>query len=84
MIFSKKNKLNSFMIFLNRGILVLVNSIINLIDLNISKRILNKKLIIKTVTNYKMNLLTNDNGISRSLILFGTREEDKKYILKIF
>ena len=29
-----------------------------------------------------MNLLTNDNGISRSLILFGTREEDKKYILK--
>ena len=31
-----------------------------------------------------MNLLTNDNGISRSLILFGTREEDKKYILKYF
>ena len=83
MIFSKKNKLNSFYdILVNRGILVLVNSIINLIHLNISKRILNKKLIIKTVTNYKMNLLTNDNGISRSLILFGTREEDKKYILK--
>jgi FkbM family methyltransferase len=29
-----------------------------------------------------MNLLTNDSGISRSLILFGRREEDKKYILK--
>ena len=28
-----------------------------------------------------MNLLTNDRGISRSLILFGKREEDKKYIL---
>ena len=83
MIFSIKNNLNSFFdILINRGIFVLVNSIINLIHLNISKRILNKKLIIKTVTSYKMNLLTNDNGISRSLILFGTREEDKKYILK--
>ena len=29
-----------------------------------------------------MYLLTNDSGISRSLILFGKREEDKKYILK--
>ena len=28
-----------------------------------------------------MYLLTNDNGISRSLILFGKREEDKIYIL---
>ena len=32
-----------------------------------------------------MYLLTNDNGISRSLILFGKREEDKIFILnKIF
>ena len=28
-----------------------------------------------------MYLLTNDKGISRSLILFGRREEDQKYIL---
>ena len=28
-----------------------------------------------------MILMTNDRGISRSLTLFGTREEDKKYIL---
>lgn len=83
MIFLKKNKLNSFFdILINRGVLVLLSSIINLIHLNISKRILSKKLIIKNVNNYKMNLLTNDNGISRSLILFGKREEDKKYILK--
>lgn len=83
MIFSKKNKINSFFdILLNRGAIVLFTSVINLIHLIITKRVFNKNLITKKVNNYKMNLLTNDSGISRSLILFGRREEDKKYILK--
>ena len=82
MTFSKKNKINSFFdILINRGFAILISSIINLLHLNISKRIFNKKLIIKKVNEYKMYLLTNDNGISRSLILFGKREEDKIYIL---
>ena len=82
MIFSKKNKINSFFdILINRGFAILIFSIVNLIHLNISKRILIKKLVIKKVNEYKMYLLTSDNGISRSLILFGRREEDKKYIL---
>ena len=86
MIFLKKNKINSFFkILTTRGVATLVSSLVNLLHLNISKRILNKKLIIKKVNEYKMYLLTSDNGISRSLILFGKREEDKKYILnKIF
>ena len=80
--FSKINKINSFLdILVNRGFVILIKSIVNLIHLNITKRILNKKLIIKKVNEYKMYLLTNDNGISRSLILFGRREEDQKYIL---
>ena len=82
MIFSKKNKINSFFdILTNRGFIILIFSIVNLLHLNILKRIFNKKLIIKKVNEYKMYLLTSDNGISRSLILFGKREEDKRYIL---
>tara|TARA_X000000950_G_scaffold289477_1_gene413957 strand:+ start:2176 stop:3156 length:981 start_codon:yes stop_codon:yes gene_type:complete len=86
MIFSKKNKINSFFdILTNRGLATLISSIINLLHLNLLRKIFNKKLIIKKVNEYKMYLLTNDNGISRSLILFGKREEDKMYILnKIF
>lgn len=81
--FSKKNKVTSFFdILINRGLVILISSIINLLHLNIAKKIFKKKLIIKRVNEYKMYLLTNDNGISRSLILFGKREEDKKYILK--
>lgn len=80
--FSKINKINSFLdILVNRGFLILIKSIVNLIHLNIVKRVLKKKLILKRVNEYKMYLLTNDNGISRSLILFGRREEDQKYIL---
>lgn len=80
--FSKINKINSFFdILLNRGFVILIISIVNLIHLNITKRTLKRKLIIKKVNEYRMYLLTNDNGISRSLILFGRREEDQKYIL---
>ena len=82
MTFFRKNKVNSFFdILLTRGPLVLFLSIINLFHLNIVKRLFKKDLINKKVNNYRMNLLTNDRGISRSLILFGKREEDKKYIL---
>ncbi len=79
----KKSKLNSVIeIFNCRGIKVLLIAILNFLHLIFIRDILKKKLIIKKVNDYKMNLFTNDKGISRSLILFGTREEDKKYILK--
>ena len=79
----KKSKLNSVIeIFNCRGVKVLLIAILNFLHLIFIRDILKKKLIIKKVNDYKMNLFTNDKGISRSLILFGTREEDKKYILK--
>ena len=82
MTFFRKNKVSSFFdILVTRGPLVLFLSILNLFHLNIVKRLFKKELINKKVNNYRMNLLTNDRGISRSLILFGKREEDKKYIL---
>ena len=65
---------NFFQILRQRGLLVLLKSILNLILLIIYRDILKKDKIIKKVNEYKMTLMTKDNGISRSLILFGTRE----------
>ena len=73
---------NFFQILRQRGLLVLLKSILNLILLIIYRDILKKDKIIKKVNEYKMTLMTKDNGISRSLILFGTRELDKKFILE--
>ena len=77
------NKIKSFFqILRQRGILILLKSLLNLILLIIYRDILKKEKIIKRVNEYKMTLMTKDNGISRSLILFGTRELDKKFILE--
>ena len=81
--YSMYNKIkNFFQILRQRGLLVLLKSILNLILLIIYRDILKKDKIIKKVNEYKMTLMTKDNGISRSLILFGTRELDKKFILE--
>ena len=77
----KKKFKNFFQILNQRGLFILFKSIVNLITLIFIRDILKKEKIIKKVNNYKMILMTNDRGISRSLTLFGTREEDKKYIL---
>ncbi len=80
--FFLKSKLkNSFDIIFNRGPLIFIKSFFNLLYLTIIKFLTNKELICIRVDNYKMNVYTMDNGISRSLVLFGTREEDKKFIL---
>jgi FkbM family methyltransferase len=68
-------------ILISRGIKSLFIAIVNLLHLFIIRNILKNEFIKKTVNDYKMILLTNDRGISRSLILFGSREEDKKFIL---
>ncbi len=72
---------NLFEIFQTRGIIVLLQSIKNYFILILFRSIFNKEKIVCKVNNYRMILLTNDKGISRSLILFGTRENDKQYIL---
>ena len=77
---NKKLK-NLFEIFKTRGTIVLLQSIKNYFILILFRNILNKQKIIRKVNDYRMILFTNDKGISRSLILFGTRENDKQYIL---
>ncbi len=72
---------NFFEIFKTRGMNVLLKSIKNYLILLIFRNILNKEKIICKVNDYKMILFTKDKGISRSLILFGTRENDKQFIL---
>lgn len=44
--------------------------------------IFNKKIITKKIFNFEMNLYLDDEGISKTLILFGQRELDHKYILE--
>jgi len=46
------------------------------------KKILKERFTVKNVHDYKMILDIEDVGISRALLLFGTREEDHKYILE--
>lgn len=77
-----KRIINIFSIWKNRGFFILIKSIYGYLNLLINRNILKREYIKCNVNNYKMELFTNDNGISRSLILFGTREVDKQYILK--
>jgi len=44
---------------------------------------LNKKYILKKIYNFKMKLYLDDEGISKTLILFGQRELDHKFMLEI-
>ncbi len=77
-----KKILSLIEIYRDRGFSILLKAILNYLHFLTFKLIFSKKTIIKQVDNYKMLLLTNDKGISRSLILFGTRERDKKFILE--
>lgn len=45
-------------------------------------RILNKKYIKKNIYNFKMLLDIYDKGLSRTLLLFGERELEQKYIIE--
>ena len=65
----------------DRGPNVLVSAGANLIRANFRRRILGGRFIEKAIHSYRMYLDLQDPGISRSLILFGTREVDHKIIL---
>ena len=45
------------------------------------KRVLKQRFVEINVHNYRMIVDLNDPGISRTLILFGTREKDHIYVL---
>ena len=77
------NKLYSAYITLrDRGIIVLMMSIINLLCTRIQSSLMKQRYVCRNIHSYQMYLDTEDMGISRSLILFGTREIDHKIMLE--
>lgn len=73
---------NAFVTLKHRGPTTLVNAIVNTIGANLQKVLLGRRFIERKIHNYRMLLDLEDKGISRSLILFGTRELDHKIILE--
>lgn len=64
------------------GPMVMSNYFKNRMYFGFKKRVLNERYTVKNIHHYKMILDMEDVGISRALLLFGTREEDHKYILE--
>ena len=82
MVFVLKKKIKSFFSLIkNRGIKKTLQAIINFC-LIICNRLLRKKFLVKKIYNFKMMLDMDDMGISRTLMLFGERELEHKYILE--
>lgn len=73
---------NAGNILRERGAGVLVSAVWNLARSNIYRHILGRRFIERDVHDYRMLLDMNDKGISRSLMLFGTREVEHKIILE--
>jgi len=66
----------------NRGPVVLATAMVNGLSSSIQKHVLGRRFIERRIHDYRMLLDLEDKGISRSLILFGTREVDHKIILE--
>lgn len=66
----------------HRGPSVLFNAVVNSVGANLQKLFFGRRFIKRRIHNYRMLLDLEDRGISRSLILFGTRELDHKIILE--
>lgn len=72
----------AFVTLRHRGPSVLASAIVNAADANFQKIIFRRRFIERRIHDYRMLLDLEDKGISRSLILFGTREVDHKIILE--
>jgi FkbM family methyltransferase len=81
MVFVLKKIKNFFSLIKNRGVQKTFLAIINFI-LIISTKLLRIKFFVKKIYNYRMMLDMDDMGISRTLMLFGERELEHKYILE--
>lgn len=66
----------------DRGAGVLISAGLNLVRANVQHRLFGRRFMQKRIHDYRMFLDLEDPGISRSLILFGTREVDHKIILE--
>ncbi|MBS4048020.1 MAG: FkbM family methyltransferase [Alphaproteobacteria bacterium] len=65
-----------------RGPVTLASAVMNVVRATVQKHILGQRFIEKRIHDYRMLLDLEDKGISRSLLLFGTREIDHKIILE--
>jgi FkbM family methyltransferase len=66
----------------DRGAGVLATAAWHLARGNLHQHVLGNRFVERQVHDYRMLLDLNDRGISRSLLLFGTREVDHKIILQ--
>ena len=66
----------------HRGAGPLISAVLNATHANLQKHLLGRRFIERKIHSYRMLLDLEDKGISRSLILFGTREVDHKIILE--
>lgn len=66
----------------DRGPVVLAGAAFNLARAYFYGRVLKQRFVARSIHGYRMLLDLEDRGISRSLILFGTREVDHKIILE--
>ena len=64
-----------------RGFKIFISAAINFIRI-IFVRITNNRYIEKKIYNFRMILDVNDKGLSRTLLLFGERELEQKYIIQ--
>lgn len=65
-----------------RGFSVAIAAVFNAIRIAFESKIFGKKYVKRNIHDYKMYLDSNDMGLCRSLILFGTREVDHKILLE--
>lgn len=73
---------SAFVTLKDRGAGILVSAALHLLRANIHRRLLGTRFLERKIHSYRMLLDLEDAGISRSLILFGTREVDHKIILE--
>ena len=66
----------------DRGAATLIRAIGNQAVAGVHSRILRRRFLEKPIHDYRMLIDLEDRGISRSLLLFGTREVDHKVLLE--
>jgi FkbM family methyltransferase len=76
-------KLNSVLVTAQaRGIAVMARAVLRLTVSHFKKSVLGQRFQTLAIHDYQMTLDTADAGLSRALILFGTREMDHKVMLE--
>ena len=73
---------SSLTVYRHKGLGALVVAVFQLFKANFLRRVLGIRYVKRSVHDYMMFLDTTDPGISRTLILFGSREEDHRIMLQ--